>query len=299
MNTPLPPPPPSSASPGPEAIPPAPALGMAPRRPTGAVIVAAALVVVGLIVAAAIVFAGGSSDSDDTTTRATDDTRERSDDSGPPATFFAPIPTTEPAPPTTRPPLSVAPTRPTLPVTTAPPATPAPVTAAPTTAAPVTAPPATATEEGFELVMDDTGTFTVQVGERLDYVTTPLEIGTTVAHVSASTDLTGYLAGDFSIVGYSVLMAPTDVVGGIEGVLTSFDPLDSCGRRRDDTTFLATVGSGVMRTFVQCDGDNAEVLIALEGSGMTTLVALQGPNPEIGLVEDTAAAIARSVAFAG
>jgi hypothetical protein len=41
------------------------------------------------------------------------------------------------------------------------------------------------------------------------------------------------------------------------------------------------------------------VLIALEGSGMTTLVALQGPNPEIGLVEDAAAAIARSVAFVG
>lgn len=265
-----------------------------PTRPTGALIVAAALIVVGLIVAAAIVFSGGSSDSDDRTTGSTDDTRERSDDTGPPATFVAPSPTSEPAPPTTRPPLSVAPTRPTVPVTTVP-----VTTVPPTTNPPATNPPATTGAPVFSPVVDDTGTFSVQVSDRFDHITTPLEIGTTVAHVSASGDLDGYLAGDFSIVGFSVLMAPTDVVGGIEGVLASFDPLDRCGRRRDDTTFLATVGSGVMRTFVQCDGDNAEVLIALEGSGMTTLVALQGPNPEIGLVEDTAAAIARNVAFVG
>lgn len=199
--------------------------------------------------------------------------------------------TADSAAPTTAP-ATVAPT---VAATTTPPTT-VPATVAPTVAptlAPGTTPPPSLAE-----VADATGTFVVGLPIGFETNVKPVTLnGVDLGNVSGATNIHRYLAGDFSVLGATVLAGPTAQVGAPSAVLAQFDPGDACTLSDFETDVTTSKGQAVVLSYDDCGGGlYSMVLLALEiaDTQQTVFVSVQNIEPASGGARGLAISIVES-----
>jgi actin-like ATPase involved in cell morphogenesis len=154
--------------------------------------------------------------------------------------------------------------------TTAPPTTPAP-TVAPTVAPAPTVPPV-ATQE----VADSSGSFAVTLPADMATNTASLTLGSIAfAHVSGSTDLTGYLAGNWGSDGVSVLVTDSSSVTPSQAA-AALRPA-ACTVTSGEQPYTTPNSSGVLVEYDSCGGGTwAETIIAVEVPAVHAVVLIGG-----------------------
>jgi hypothetical protein len=166
-----------------------------------------------------------------------------------------------------------------VPTTAQPTTTPVPTTAAPTTPAPTVAPtvPApTVAPVATREVADSTGSFAVTLPAAMATNTASLTLGgIAFAHVSGSTDLTGYLAGNWGTDGVSVLATDSASVTPSQAA-AALRPA-ACTVTSGEQPYTTPNGSGVLVEYDSCGGGTwAESIIAVEVPAAHALVLIGG-----------------------
>ena len=166
----------------------------------------------------------------------------------------------------------------TTPPTTAPPTS----TAAPSTVAATVAPttaPVTVAAAPTQQVADSTGSFTVLLPAGMATNTAPLTLsGVSFAHVSGSNDLAGYLAGNWSSGGISVLATDSASVTPSQAA-AALSPGASCTSSSGEQPYTTPQSSGVMVEYNGCSGSYAETIIAVEVPAAHAVVLVGGTGP--------------------
>lgn len=215
-----------------------------------------------------------------------------------------PVPTTVPATIPTAVPTTVAPVATTGPATSTPAAPAAPVSSLPG----VTTAPVNELAPGPRVeVTDGTGSFTVLLPAGFQTNVEPITIdGIDMRQVTGATDLDGYLAGDFGVLGATVLSAPADQVTSPADLVARFDPGQGCTVTDIEHDVPTSQGDALVISYDECGGShNALVLVSVELSrpqnaaqdapSFIGFVGLQAPGPASAGARDLAIDILESM----
>jgi hypothetical protein len=163
---------------------------------------------------------------------------------------------------------------------------------------PATAPPAQLAEELAE-VTDATGSLVAALPVGFQTNTDPVTIaGVAMQHISGATDIETYLAGDFSIVGATVLAGPSAQADAPIDLLARFDPGARCTATDIERDAPTRNGPVTLLAYEQCGGQSyAMVLVAahLDHLQQLVFVGVQAEGAADGTARDMAIAIFESI----